>query len=738
MLELIGVLSVCVLNISLGLFALGRNPRADQNRIFFLFSLCVVLWALSNYFANYAQDPQLIVLLSRSAFAMALLVTACLLMFSWVFPIGRITPKRQVYLLLPTIPLFLITIGTGLILGELVDPSALRTTDISSGPLYLLLVVYILLLFVTAIINYSLSYRQSSFVDKTRIKVVVFGVAVSFIFVAITSAFIPYLTGNWNVSRLGPFGTVFMVAAIAYSIVKHKLFDIRLVVARSLGYLLSVGILALFYGMFAIGIIELVLPEEVSSNIQTLIFTVVASVLAITFQPLKKIFDQWSNQLFYRDAYDSRELIDDLNSVLVSTIDLDKLLKGSSSVISSALKLEFAFFIIRDRGVESFRVMGTGANVSEVVKISRIDSLYDNIAAKTAVADDIEENKTEDIKWMREAEIAVISCLTDSPETKSQVLGYLLLGNKKSGSPYSKDDIKILEIIADEMVIAIQNALRFEEIQQFAETLQAKVDDATRKLRRTNEKLKALDETKDEFISMASHQLRTPLTSVKGYVSMVLDGDAGKVSKQQQKLLDQAFISSQRMVYLIADLLNVSRLRTGKFVIEAKPTNLADVIEGEVTQLVETAKGRDLTLSYHKPKDFPALNLDETKTRQVIMNFIDNAIYYTPAGGHIVINLEDKGSAIEYTVVDDGIGVPKAEQHHLFSKFYRAGNAKKARPDGTGLGLFMAKKVIVAQGGSVIFRSQEGRGSTFGFSFPKAKLSVAAAIKNAEKPTKQQ
>jgi signal transduction histidine kinase len=235
-----------------------------------------------------------------------------------------------------------------------------------------------------------------------------------------------------------------------------------------------------------------------------------------------------------------------------------------------------------------------------------------------------------------------------------------------------------------------------------------------------------LDETKDEFISMASHQLRTPLTSVKGYVSMVLEEDAGKINKQQRKLLDQAFVSSQRMVYLIADLLNVSRLRTGKFVIDAKPTNLADVIEGEVSQLVETAKARDLTLTYHKPKDFPALNLDETKTRQVIMNFVDNAIYYTPSGGHITINLEDKGKSIEYSVVDDGIGVPKTEQHHLFGKFYRAGNAKKARPDGTGLGLFMAKKVIVAQGGAVIFHSEEGKGSTFGFSFPKAKLAAAA------------
>jgi signal transduction histidine kinase len=114
--------------------------------------------------------------------------------------------------------------------------------------------------------------------------------------------------------------------------------------------------------------------------------------------------------------------------------------------------------------------------------------------------------------------------------------------------------------------------------------------------------------------------------------------------------------------------------------------------------------------------------LDETKIRQVIMNFADNALHYTQNGGHIQINLEDRGDSIEYTVVDDGLGVPKAEQHHLFTKFFRAGNAKKARPDGTGLGLFMAKKVVVAQGGAIIFKSEEGKGSTFGFTFPKAKM----------------
>ncbi len=258
-------------------------------------------------------------------------------------------------------------------------------------------------------------------------------------------------------------------------------------------------------------------------------------------------------------------------------------------------------------------------------------------------------------------------------------------------------------------------------IKSFNITLQKRINEATNNLRRSNDKLKEMDETKDEFISMASHQLRTPLTSVKGYLSMVLDGDAGKITETQQQLLNQAFISSQRMVYLIADLLNVSRLKTGKFIIDATPTNLAAMVESEIPQLKEVAKSRKLTLEYQKPKDFPLLMLDETKTRQVIMNFVDNAIYYTPSGGQIKIDLTTDRSSVYFMVKDSGLGVPKDEQAHMFTKFYRAKNARKARPDGTGLGLFMAKKVITDQGGTILFESVENKGSTFGFKFDKPK-----------------
>ena len=304
---------------------------------------------------------------------------------------------------------------------------------------------------------------------------------------------------------------------------------------------------------------------------------------------------------------------------------------------------------------------------------------------------------------------------------RQNLVGLMVIGFTGVNAKLLPRDEALLDRLGEAVGVAIDNKVLFEENQY-----------VLKQLRQTNQKLRDLDETKDEFISMASHQLRTPLTSVKGYVSMVLEGDVGKISEEQKKLLSQAFISSQRMVYLIADLLNVSRLKTGKFVIQRQPAQLADVIESEISQLVETAKGRKLELSFQKPENFPIVNLDETKIRQVIMNFVDNAIYYTPAGGHIQVNLVDKGESIEFTVVDDGIGVPKEEQKNMFTKFYRAANAQKARPDGTGLGLFMAQKVIVAQGGAIIFHSEPGKGSTFGFSFSKAKLEELSKTKQTK------
>lgn len=304
---------------------------------------------------------------------------------------------------------------------------------------------------------------------------------------------------------------------------------------------------------------------------------------------------------------------------------------------------------------------------------------------------------------------------------RRRLVGLIVVGYKKEASDLTDADTRFVSQISETVGLALDNKLLFEENKR-----------VLKQLKISNEKLKALDETKDDFISMASHQLRTPLTSVKGYISLVLEEDAGKLSPLQKKMLEQAFMSSQRMVYLIADLLNVSRLKTGKFIIETRPVNLATLITEEISQLKETVKSHDLTLTFKPPKNFPELALDETKIRQVVMNFADNAIYYTPPGGTVTLELLDNPKSIEFKVTDNGLGVPKSEQPHLFTKFYRAANARKARPDGTGLGLYMAKKVIAAQGGALIFTSKEGKGSTFGFSFSKQHLVEPQHIPLAE------
>ena len=603
--------------------------------------------------------------------------------------------------------------------------------EVSSGPtgiiikssslLYSLQSLYTILVFIFAIIwimFYAKKSNNKDILRKTKYIIVSTVISGS---IGILGGLI--ISGVGGSNLLSPVAVTVFVTGSFLAIFRHGLFDIRLVVARTIGYILSIGVLALVYGVLAFSIIDgFIFTDTTSTTVKRATFTMLAVILAISYQPLKKRFDKITNKIFYRDAYDSQELLDNLNRFLVSTLDINKLLKNSAEIMNQAIRAEYIVFGIKQIEGSPQRIIGTKDlhfSKEDIEQVRKITPLF---RKKSIIADELEETQSNLKLLLTKNEIAVMIRLTDTPKKNQEGLGYIVLGNKKSGGMYSKQDVQVLEIIADILVIAIQNALRFEEIQSFNITLQDKVNDATKKLRSANNRLVELDQTKDDFISMASHQLRTPLTTIKGYLSMIMEGDAGKVSKQQLTLLDQAFISSQRMVYLIADLLNVSRLRTGKFVIDYKKTNLAEVIKGEILQLTEIAKGRNLTLTYNKPTNFPDLMLDETKIRQVIMNFADNAIYYTPSGGNINITLEDLGNTIEFTVVDDGIGVPKAEQHHLFNKFYRAGNAKKARPDGTGLGLFMAKKVVIAQGGSIIFSSQENKGSTFGFSFNKQPL----------------
>jgi signal transduction histidine kinase len=724
MLEIIVLGIATLVNILLGIVVFTKNPRSITNRLFLCLTATIAIWSVVNYVSVH---PTLLSQLTwvRLVLLLGALLDMLIYLTFLAFPASNFVPSAKKKI--KTV----VSIGI-IVMGLTLTPltfSRLKIVNSSTQPVpgkaIFVFMLYIVTLLTLSIYMLFKKYKRSDGRTKDQFRLIILGIVGTFSLIVITNFL---LVVAFNFTGLLPFGPAFTLifsGSFAYAIVKHKLFDIRAATARGLAYLLSFGTIGLVYGGIVFGLTAIFNLHGPITNTQRAIYIAFAIITALIYPRTKKFFDRITEKLFYRDAYDPQALLDGLNKTLVSTIELDSLLYWVSEILAQTLKAEFVMMGVKEVGRSQQRVIGTVPNKFKDEDIKTLRQSTSTFKGKVIMADELSEKHAQLHDIMRNYDVAMVVRLAEAPTQKAEGLGYILLGNKLSGNLYSNQDTKILEIIADELVIAVQNALRFEEIQNFAATLQAKVTEATKQLRHSNEKLKQMDETKDDFISMASHQLRTPLTSVKGYVSMVLDGDAGKITAQQRKLLDQSFISSQRMVYLIADLLNVSRLKTGKFVIDNHPTNLSDVVESELSQLTETAKGRGLKLVYEKPKDFPSLELDETKVRQVIMNFADNAIYYTPDGGTITVALADKPSSIELTIADNGIGVPKAMQHHLFTKFYRADNAKKARPDGTGLGLFMAKKVIAAQGGALIFHSEEGKGSTFGFSFPKTKQTVS-------------
>jgi len=509
-----------------------------------------------------------------------------------------------------------------------------------------------------------------------------------------------------------PISLLVMAVMLGFAIVKYQLFDIKSAIIRTSAYLLSLISLAVIYFGLAYLTSTVMFNGQSSQAVSVNpVNIVLALLLAFIFQPVKKFFDKITNKIFYKDNYNTDDFFAKLNKILGYSTDLRGLLERTATEVGQTLKGEQAFFFINTIDGH-FMTAGTPKHK----QLPKLDADQFSMVTKTnngVIIASLLEDADPMKRLMMSHRIELVLPLVQDGLT----IGYLCLGDHRTSS-YTNRDIRVLLTISNELIIAIQNALAVQEIREFNVTLQQRIANATEELRASNRMLRQLDKAKDEFVSMASHQLRTPLTSVKGYISMVIDGDAGKVSEQQKLLLDEAFNSSERMVNLINDFLNVSRIQTGKFILEKASIDLSKLVGQEIDSLQSSAASRSIKFIYDQPKNFPLVNVDESKIRQVVMNFLDNSIYYSPDGTSVEVKLSADDKDAILAIKDSGIGVPINERGQLFTKFYRASNARKKRPDGTGVGLYLAKKIITAHDGKIIFESVLGKGSTFGFRLP--------------------
>lgn len=730
MMELIlgGLFATAIIDLILAALVLGSTREPHQKISLAAMLATTGLWSLGVGAFLHASDEKVALFWADIYYVMAALIVPATFWFATVFPKKiRVSPVLIGLLSLAPLAIFAVILaGDGLIEKIVIVPGALNSVVFSSAH-YVIYVLYYVVggIGVTAMLLKGLRFAQKQPRTSTlarQMQLIVISLVVALGAGMWFNLILPLL-GDYGYIWCGPLLTLIFTVTLMYVVVRQGLFDLRQALVRTAGYLALVAI------MIATAATIFWLAEAITQYfaitrlpLEIIAFITVA-VLALLAPPLKKIVDRRADRILSFGSYDSDTVLDELRWIARDETDAQIIAQKSLAVLISALGASYATAYIRGHNGEWWQLQeGRSVTPHAIATQAAILERHIDQLPMTGRVNDVDQLRCPvAYSLLAKSNVGAFMRL----ESHKASIGMLFFGEKIDHKLYSAQDMRLLGIAASDLSLAIENSLRFLEIEQFTQTLEQKVAAATKELKKSNTELQRLDTTKDEFLSMASHQLRTPLTSVKGYIDMVLEGDAGDITDMQHQLLAQAFDSSERMVHLIDDFLNVSRLQTGKFMIDRQLTDVAKLVTQEVKSLDTTATSHGLRLRTRIAKTVPQLYVDDNKIRQVIMNFIDNAIYYSKPSSTIEIKLYTDHGDLVFEVHDSGIGVPKSEQKHLFTKFFRAENARKQRPDGTGIGLYLAKKVIDGHMGRIVFESTPGKGSVFGFRLPIARLKDA-------------
>jgi signal transduction histidine kinase len=240
-----------------------------------------------------------------------------------------------------------------------------------------------------------------------------------------------------------------------------------------------------------------------------------------------------------------------------------------------------------------------------------------------------------------------------------------------------------------------------------------------KRLKRQNSELKQLNSAKDEFIALASHQLRTPATGVKQYLGMLLEGYMGPIPPQQRDFLQKAYDSNERQLSTINDLLQIAQIDSNKIVLHPTQVNLSELIDAVVNEQRGTAANRRQGIVVRKRGGQFKLLADELRLRMVLDNIVDNASKYSPENTTITITVQATPEDAMISVSDQGVGIAKEDFNRLFQKFSRIDNPRSIAVGGNGLGLYLAKRIIRAHGGHIAVTAALEQGSTFTISLPR-------------------
>lgn len=726
-LPLVAFLVEAIASTVLAAFVIRRNPKSATHTLFGLMALSVSMWATAN-FISFRTDNYTLALWSIRAvmaFAVVQSIVFALLMHTFPSPTVRLSKEKILG--------YLVVAVAGI--GVSLSPYLFETIAFQSGKapqpqpgwglgVFVPIVAFSLLWGFGILIRKNVRARG---IEKVQQRYLLYGFLTTF---ALLSVLVLFNAAVMHDTRFVPYAPLFMlpfIVASAYTIIRHRFMDVRLALARSLSFSFLVGTFLVLYAamlVFAVPAISRTLdvPESAVAALGALFAVLLARFVQ---DALRKVTDHF----LFQGRIDYKKELVDVGRDLSATIDIEEATEAVVRVMRDIVKTQKVVVLLHNpeekvfephayEGVKSFQVTIPDQN-QLLLHLIHVQGVL--------VKDELLLAREQDKSTAHQKEIEVVENALEWLDASvivplfvnRELTGLILLGEKLSGEPYLQDDVEFLNGLASQAAVNLENARLYKESLEFGRKLESEVKRATHELELANQQLKDLDKAKSEFLSIASHQLYTPLTALRGYVAMLKEGDFGAVSEKQQPVLDILDKSADRLIELIKGLLDISRIERGKLELNLESVDLAEMAKELVQDLMPNAMNKDLQLEFHEPATSVShVVVDKDRLRQVMLNFVDNAIKYTPQG-RIDVRVGQEGEDVIFSVQDTGKGISREDLARLFNKFTRVGGASRFHTEGTGLGLYVARQIVKEHHGEVHVDSPgEGMGSTFAMSIP--------------------
>ena len=462
--QLVSLFIAAFVNLILGYGVFIKNPRSVTNKSFFGLTIAFAAWSIANYLSVQSLE-----IFSQITTIRIVMFSAAWLNFMAFFTLSVFPDKttatsfKYKWALYFTVFVSILTLTPLVFSG--IDATNTETVSPIPGPGIVLFLLQTVVLIGFGSFKLFSKFRKSRGLTRLQLRYLLLGIVLSLSAILATNLIAVLIFNTTFFINFGPGFTLIFTSFAAYAIIKHRLLEIRAIVARSIAYALL--LVTLLGGYIAVVIILGSLFFDANDTARTphILYGALAVISAVIFQPLRSFFDKCTNRLFYQDAYDTQELFDKLNDILVSSLDVVELKRGVIDLVKSQLKLRFL-----ELEQYPLRAVKPDAESQGLLKTFLTDQ-------QKVVELDLIEDQVNGIKHaFIQADVAVVSKLKDQD---NNILGLLIFGDKKSGNAFSARDLQIIDIISDEIAIALQNSLRYEEIKQFTKTLELKIEKAT-------------------------------------------------------------------------------------------------------------------------------------------------------------------------------------------------------------------------------------------------------------------